>query len=309
MKRFTIEYQYLTLEPFHTGSGVGKAGEYDAGQRWEEVGGYRVPIVPDDTVKGLLRESARRLCDSPHYTLGDGADKKKLFHVLFEFAEGDSLFVSSLRPTVAGDDLFIVHNQTAVDPETGRAKQHSLRNIQCGVDGITLHGTVSARCRDDKVAESARRFIEDALKNLRELGGHRRRGLGAVRLQLPLKDILEAHRLVLPDAKQNSSAIRLRLCWEACEAVCFTVGSQAGNLLRTHPFIPGSTILGMLRHEYIWLSDAAKQQKACALISEDSPLVVSNGYPLPPGCTDLLPSTLPVPVPLSVQYPKGGKGA
>ena len=182
VQSFSIRFEYKVREDFHSGNGMGIIGLYDEGQQSEIFKGRRIPVVRTDTFKGLLVDSCRTLMAKPLYKKLWMEKYKKIkiceiFKVLFEFKHGDSLFISSLRPTEKTlqnkKRLFRIITQTAIKDK--KALDGSLRNYECGCAGMDISGKIRGRVTD-KFYEPAIYFLTDGLKNLRRIGGKKNRG-------------------------------------------------------------------------------------------------------------------------------------
>ena len=320
MRPYFLDFEYEAAEDFHSGSGMGHVGLYDVGQQSEIVDGRPVPVVRSDTFKGLLRDSCEWLTESPLYQEEwqqrfPDIPLETVFSECFKPQSGDSLFFSSLRPTkeslVQFDDPFRIISQTAIDL-AGGAKYRSLRSIQCGRAGLVLHGEVRGRTDEDRF-KPVTYFLWDGLLRLRRLGGRRRRGIGKIRLLT--KDL---HPRVSLDSEipkwdaSRETPYWLLLTLEATEGIHVTDGTPIANIVPCRDSIPGSVILGALRHEWrIQANDTESEnpESAAKLLQDDTLVSFGPFFPLPEGMERVTSlEQLPVPLPLSWQYPRGCSG-
>ncbi|HNT37121.1 MAG TPA: RAMP superfamily CRISPR-associated protein, partial [bacterium] len=104
-KTIILKLKVETLEPFHIGDGMNLPGLYDSGQVCDSEG---YPMVPDDTVRGLVRDAASRLKNRladfgigsqetsfKWYSSEEGVDR--VFNEIFDFLSGDGMLLTSWR--------------------------------------------------------------------------------------------------------------------------------------------------------------------------------------------------------------------
>ncbi|MDD3581655.1 MAG: hypothetical protein PHW74_11610 [Desulfobacca sp.] len=321
---FQITFKVETLEEFHSGDGLARVGIYDSGQQAEyDDQGRRLPVIRNDTLSGLLRDCCAQLKDTPLYQKNfSTGELKELWDGLFNYGWGDSLMLSSLRPTPSsvaefdknGWPLFKLVSQTAIESGKRVAKEDSLRTIECGAAGLELGGEISGRAPKDKV-EAAVQFLLDGLGNLKRLGGRRRRGFGALKIiekqSNIVKDSPEKPEIIEKDLESKSTVISdivepvsLRLLLQTVEPVHVGASAQTANLMPCLDHIPGFTLLGAFRHEFrVELAsrlESGPRQALGRLLDDFSPVSFGPAYPYPEGQgSKFFPEHLPQPVPLS----------
>lgn len=174
-----ITYEIKFYSYWHCGSGLAAGASMDAIVVRDQDG---LPYVPGKTIKGLVRENMEE-----YLNLGQ-EDMDSLFGARTEDAAGEgkpvrqgSAYFSNATLS-EGERQKIVANkwqgllygsiaQTAIAPETGTAKEFSLRTtevvVPCTLQGVIAHV-------DDKLADQ----VELALRLVKRLGVNRNRGLG-----------------------------------------------------------------------------------------------------------------------------------
>ncbi|MFN3739313.1 MAG: RAMP superfamily CRISPR-associated protein [Thermodesulfovibrionales bacterium] len=199
--KLKIEIQLLT--PSLIGSGTGYGTIIDADIVFDEIG---IPLIPAKRIKGCLRDSAIELL-TWFKLAGIQLFDQKMIDIIFGKPgniEPGSVYFSNLfideyekiktwaiflSQEVSGlinkesiiDYFTELRQQTAIDEESGTAKKHSLRTIRVAKKGLIFKGDIEIHVSD---AESAKRLLYYAAKNLRHLGTKRTRGFGYVRCRL-----------------------------------------------------------------------------------------------------------------------------
>lgn len=187
----SVQFELLTW--WHAGSGRGDGERADAVVQVSSAG---LPYLPGRTVKGLLRAAAATVGASEQdlaawfgtALLGTGERVKALEEARFLTKAGSLTFSSatlgpaweayakSLPSRGALRPLFALLATTAVDHDTGTARDRSLRTVEVAAPMI-LSATVEG-------PEGERWFpaLQTAAPFLRSLGSGRNRGLGRVRV-------------------------------------------------------------------------------------------------------------------------------
>lgn len=150
-----------------------------------------LPQLNGKSVKGLLRHACREalsygwLPDATHEdierlfgTEGTGLDAQGAIQV------GSATLSPAERAWFAQDPrsarhLFRVHHSTAIDHDTGTAKEGSLRSMEVVVP-MTLTAPLKVWSAQPEQAADYQRWLETALPLVCALGGKRRRGMGEV---------------------------------------------------------------------------------------------------------------------------------
>jgi CRISPR/Cas system CSM-associated protein Csm3 (group 7 of RAMP superfamily) len=154
------------------------------------------PYVPGKTIKGLLREAAevlyeinapdvsRKLIDEC-FGIQNQADAEKTINGKCYFSNAEISY--AMKSHIAVDSemgslklkkLFSRVTSTAIESETGVAKEHSLRRIEV-VNPVPLQGVVSI-----PEGESYERFFYLCFQMVKRLGTGRNRGFGRCGFEL-----------------------------------------------------------------------------------------------------------------------------
>lgn len=273
MQSLTIECTIRLLEDFHIGTGNGNIGLYDDGQQKDKNG---EPTISASTVKGLLRDSCRTLDEMKK--LLDLPYDKFVFSRLFESFDNLSSLDIEVNPLLDDNtppEHAIIHYFTAVEHSKRKAKKNSLRSVEFGSKGMQYQLIINYLNRfDDSMAIS--QYLVEGLKNIKCLGGHRRRGFGAVEIQCKgpvIQDLASS-----PQEEKPGNV--LRIMFELAEDTVISSKAQAGNLLFTNDYIPGTTILGMFR-------SAMLSQKTQSDYLDEDKVSADFFYPLPTGNASL----------------------
>lgn len=174
-----LHYSIQFYSYWHCGSGLSSGADADALVIKDKNG---LPFVPGKTIKGLLREVVEE------YSIFAESTIQKLFGTRVEDGEscdkqhmpGCAFFSNAcLLPNVAniilsGNLQMYLYSKltsTAIDEETGTAKDFSLRTIEVALP-CTLYGEIV------NVDEECAEVVGRALKMIKRLGLQRNRGLG-----------------------------------------------------------------------------------------------------------------------------------
>ncbi len=197
-----IHYQIEFFTEWHCGSGLAAGADVDALVVKDKS---NLPFVPGKTIKGLVREAAEEILSLANQR----EDKKEIFCLVFGNSEdrnnldNTEEMVSKARQGVAfftnaelpesqqtfinekklASFLYRSTSSTAIDSETGIAKEHSLRRMETTVPCV-LEGRIL------NVPINFEKDIVDALSYIKRLGQNRNRGLGRCDIK-----ILEGGRL------------------------------------------------------------------------------------------------------------------
>jgi CRISPR/Cas system CSM-associated protein Csm3 (group 7 of RAMP superfamily) len=266
MVRINIVCTLKMLEDFHIGTGVGSIGLYDDSQYKD----HGIVSIRETSLKGLLRDSCRQI-NRFHANFED--DKAPLYFRLYQQVFESHSNLNSLdisitpKPTTKGDT--IIHFFTAVDQASGTAKAGSLRSIEFGSKDTVFDISIDFTCEEDYAQEIAS-YLCEALRNLKSLGGYRRRGFGALEITNLSNQIIgfEADQHI--ELEGNC----LQLVLQLQEDTVLAASAQSGNMLATNDYIPGTTILGMLRAKLMSMGFEK------SYLNDDS-VKASFFYPLP----------------------------
>jgi CRISPR/Cas system CSM-associated protein Csm3 (group 7 of RAMP superfamily) len=200
-KMFFLRFSLQSDATFGRGDGV--AGLVDDEVQHDE---YGCPYLGGRALKGLLvaecsgimdvlaragldrawEDSARRLYGRPGSS--SGSDESSLLHI------SDARLPEDLRLAIARDcargklqkeeilnSLTAIRRQTAIDPLTGAAREHTLRSRR-----VVVRGTVfeSALIFAEKPAEKDLALLAACVKAFRRAGTGCQRGLGRLRAEL-----------------------------------------------------------------------------------------------------------------------------
>jgi CRISPR/Cas system CSM-associated protein Csm3 (group 7 of RAMP superfamily) len=156
-----------------------------------------LPVLPGRTIKGLFREAAQQL------VLWGQLDQEQVISLFgkpddAESSAGtgngllvfDSAFVSRelaaayAKQEITREMIYRDIAQTAIDRETGSARDHSLRRIEVVVP-LTLYSNVSLLATNGPALDAA--LLGKIAREVRYAGSLRKRGLGRVEVKLETK--------------------------------------------------------------------------------------------------------------------------
>lgn len=187
----TLKIEILSY--WHPGTGRGQGGHLDA---VTHRNGRGLPCLPGRTVKGLLRDAVHRWESFGGYSsVGQakptfteqlfgpfGTEGVKTWPGLLRFSDANLTEAETAHLTNQPkllEELYRDHSTTAIDHDSGTAKERHLRGIELVVP-LTLHAKVDlvpgAACRD--LETRWHELLASALPMVRAVGAHRSRGLG-----------------------------------------------------------------------------------------------------------------------------------
>ena len=186
----TVRYRYTVtlLSDACCGSGTGNGSDVDVRASFDGCG---LPMIPAKRLRGLLRECA--------FLLIEKYDKDRLVSLFGESGGQSRLRLGDARLSTDGADnaeeLGAVlrasgysvreiesvfgrkRTQTAIDGESGKAKETTLRTLETIPRGTVFSGTFSVSGADETDCE----LLENAFRLLDAVGMDKMRGLGEVR--------------------------------------------------------------------------------------------------------------------------------
>ena len=214
---------------------------------------YGIPYIPSKRLKGCMREMAEYIgCESIDCIFGKGgsseSDSIRVSNAVIKDYEEitDTIRGKAVNPSKITDLFCSVKAETAIDSETGSAKDASLRFIRV-VNKLSPLSTGSENLKfysDLSFDEKYLSDIEKIAKALRNIGYHRNRGLGAVSCKLI-------------DAKQSDNAFN-GFAFERDKEyeISYTIRLEsdlmlpADDSLHSRDYIPGTAVLGAMAAKY-----------------------------------------------------------
>lgn len=304
MKKIKIVFEIETLEDFHLGSGLGVIGLYDSGVEKDKNGN---PKINSETFKGLLKESCREIDKYFVNVENRSSCFDNIFNDFYNMNSIDILNINVIKKPEG--ELYNIYNFTEIG-ENNVAKDKSLRNIEFAARGVIFEAELQFTLKDSKTEKEYKEYEEYlklGLKNIRYIGGYRRRGFGEVKILIKENtpknenkskleeetEILSINN-ILKNSSMNDSELLIVL--ENLDDVTISERGQIGNGIKTLDYIPGTTILGMLRN-ILFLENIDKDYL------DDGKISVENFYPLPQNI-DIKESIKDfniIPVPLSIR--------
>lgn len=269
------------LSDAHLGTGAGAAG-IDAIVSRDRAGR---PVIWASHLEGVLRDAARRL-------KGD-AEAKRFFG--YKGGEQQQAMFTSLYSDSHAEKPAHIWTSTARTSFRNRApRDGTLRVIEYVPSGTTFTGMVELPANQVP-------FLERLLQEVDRLGSGRAAGSGRVKIQLlgpvaVLGGDDEGAQEEQPTASTDKS--RLQLLLRNRDPLCITATATPDNLIPTHSFIPGRTLLGSIA---AWLISERKRDAATLLT--DGAISVTDALPITWRSGDRLPAEA-IPVPLALQSEK-----
>ena len=262
-----IDFTINTLEDLHIGEGINKAGLYDDGTVKDILGN---PALGSETFKGLLRQSLLEYkSNNPRV---EDVETKVLYDTLFTYSVQNSMdIIIKANEESLKDENFILLSFTAIDDDTGKAKDKTLRTIECVRKGIKFDGVLFFNGDNTELRSAMTNYLRNALTDINWIGSHRRRGLGAVQIEISETPLIEFPQ---PPTIKDISTSELALMLELQDDVTIAGAGQFVNHYNTLDYIPGTSLLGMLR-----VAVGRSYPESLPLLSEDS--ICSNLYPIP----------------------------
>lgn len=211
---------------------------------------YGFPFIPSKRLKGVIKDA----CKEYNLFINDILNIDKLFGTrddtegtlkicnaeLSEFiSEKDDvisdIFSHNINPKSVKRMYISKRTQTAIDAETGTAKESSLRTINVVNKGLVFISSINNV--DDNDFEA----LKDAIKLVRHIGLNRNRGLGFVSCHLEKDNEIE-EKLMFPSCDFDYLELRIH------NVKPLLISSSLKN--ETLNYIMGSSIYGFFANEY-----------------------------------------------------------
>ena len=178
-----IHYNIEFFSNWHCGSGLAAGADVDALVVKDANG---LPYVPGRTLKGLLREAAeelnvyehdkyKTLIDEIFGVSGDNSQKEEKNTQIGKAFFGNAMLekndAEQIRKRNLMAYLYQTFSSTAINENTGIAKDHSLRRIETVVP-CTLVGSIL------NVPDGGETLLQEAMQMVKRMGTGRNRGYG-----------------------------------------------------------------------------------------------------------------------------------
>lgn len=209
-----VRYRVSFTSDWHVGTGSGRSGDVDRLVARESDG---FPFVPAKTLTGLWRDASERLAwaldsgvvgpwarfveelwgSQPSLSAPRGfAPRAALVSVRpARHREGWRRAVQALNGGKVPAEVTVVRWSTAIDAESGRAQDATLRSVELGRALSELEGSITVSVMPN-TTDIVLSFLRLAAAGVTSIGGHRRRGLGECNLILDrVPDDEDVHRL------------------------------------------------------------------------------------------------------------------
>jgi CRISPR/Cas system CSM-associated protein Csm3 (group 7 of RAMP superfamily) len=289
MQAINIKFNIETLEDFHIGTGLDCVGLYDDGQVKDKAGD---PYINPETLKGLLKQSCLEVKRNlPEY--------QDAFDEIFWFKNLGSLDIFVDYKGCGSDSPFIIHTFTAIDQEKGTGKDGSLRDIEFGSKGCKFEVKIHFEMKNADKKDKVKKLLELGVKNLKWMGGYRRRGFGAISCDITSSTISSNSTSSTNSAKKT----KFRIFLELLDDTCFAGAGQTGNIIHSLDYITGTSALGMLRNPLLKLLNENNLNELSFL--DDGKVSVTNFYPVAEKWNENLKSKIVIPAPSSLRKNKG----
>lgn len=194
MSQFKIHAQFHNY--WHIGTGRGSGYHLDA---LVEKDAHGLPYVPGKTLKGLFRDACYKLNVWGHSMplemlfgiRADATDESRndtsvgaLRFSSLELIEKDYLAQDTTEIKSLRNHLFSTLSSTAIDEETGIAKDQSLRMIEVVVP-VTVVGEIELlHDLDELDTTQIKALLNQAASLITHIGANKTRGFGAVTLEI-----------------------------------------------------------------------------------------------------------------------------
>lgn len=184
MTREVITLEVEICEFWHAGSGRSRGPVLDA-EVVRTAGG--LPYLPGRTLRGLCREGVEQAIDfgllethgaASIFGESAGVDGTLAFDDATLGADYEQWAAHLDDPAVV-ESLYVHLASTQIDPESGQARDKTLRVIEAAVP-LTLRARVFVH---EDAPSDVRRILDTGLGFIRGLGTNRRRGLGRARIR------------------------------------------------------------------------------------------------------------------------------
>lgn len=284
----TLTFEITLKSNYHVGAGYGKGFAVDSALLREADG---TPVLRGSELAGLFRDGVYRLLKLPLLQKKYPTDET-LGRLFGTPAQAKSWCFTSAYPPERRFETQLAQ-RVRIDPRTRRAEPHKLFSQEEGLAGQKFRFTVKCPHSDTAALDDAA-FLVAGMRNVRQLGRSRRRGLGECIVHLTGVDGIDEtlktdgqswedwflarfDRVWLQGAPterkkpmiksdiwsinaNNGAAVRVRAIVRLDEPLLIAQRASAGNQFDTCAFIPGSVLLGALAGRVAQSSDLANPE-------------------------------------------------
>jgi len=169
---------------FHLGSGFGKANYIDSLLVKDSEDN---PAISGQTLKGIIKDSCRRIANS--FDIKCTGDRRCSANCpvcqIFGKASysGKYLFSPAYLKATTQDKDYPIRRRTTIDRESGTAKEKALFSTEVATKNLEFEFMVNMR-PGNQFNEIEETLLIAGILWTREIGGHRRRGLGHCRIAI-----------------------------------------------------------------------------------------------------------------------------
>lgn len=243
-----------------------------------------IPYIPAKRIKGCIREAALEMTEmgadvqEAAELFGKEGNQNSAFSLSNAYIENYAQVLEDLEkciypglksPQNVLNQYTYMRTQTAVNTETGVAKENSLRRIRVVKKGLTF----VADCNWVKTV-TARELLGQAVSLVKHMGMSRTRGLGLVEMKLSEEDKYQndktavkwKHVLFDERALHDRNQIHYTIYLKSA-MIC---KSAQGNQAVTEDYIAGSKVLGLIA--------GALKPEGYEKLMEQGEVIVSNAY-------------------------------
>lgn len=291
----TLTFEITLKSNYHIGAGYGKGFDVDSALLREADG---TPALRGSELTGLARDGVYRLLKLP--LLQKYPADETLGRLFGTSAQTKSWRFASAYPQERCFQITQPVQRVCIDPRTRRAKPHELFSQEEGLAGQKFHFAVICPYNNAAALDEAA-FLVAGIRNVRQLGRSRRRGLGECVIHLtgvdgidetlktagqswekwflirfdqvwlrgkPIENKMSTSKSAVELINvYKGSTVRLRVIARLDEPLLIAQRVSAGNQFDTCLFIPGSVLLGALAGRAAQCSDLANPEMYSDFVS------------------------------------------
>ncbi len=251
---------------------------------------YGIPYIPAKRIKGCIREACLELVDfgvvnrnNYEKLFGKEGDSKSRFTLSDAYMAEPFAYMEMCHDLDMEEDAVLknpqnvlnlftyTRTQTAMIPETGVAKEKSLRTLRVVKRGLVFE---SELLFDGSVDHEMQEIFETSACMVTHMGINRTRGLGQVKIEISHNEKNDTkHNIIVPSKEEISAKAvdeKVKLLYTITLKSPILCRSAEGNQAKTLTYIEGSKMLGIIV--------GALGYERFRDLTKDNELIVANAY-------------------------------